>query len=278
MKKAMAAALVAVLLASVPLVSCAVVVVRGSGNMATNEYNFSDFTRVEVGSAFQVDIEQSDSYSVSVTADDNLFSYISVYKQGKTLKMGLKTAQFVNVTIKAKITIPQLSALDLSGAVQGTVSGFSSTENMDIKLSGASVLKLVSISLGDVEFDVSGASHIDGDITANDVNFDLSGASSVQVLGSASDIVVDASGACYVLLDNFAVNNADVSLSGASTGVVNMDGRLDADLSDASRLRYIGEPTMGQISTSGDSTLSQIFPGSDVNSGHQSIHAAANPL
>jgi len=75
--------------------------------------------------------------------------------------------------------------------------------------------------------------------------------------GSASDIAVEADGASRVKLAGFTVNNADVNLGGASTGTVNLDGRLDADLSGASKLEYIGEPTMGAINTSGGSKLSK---------------------
>ena len=75
--------------------------------------------------------------------------------------------------------------------------------------------------------------------------------------GSASNIVVDASGVSRVKLAAFPVSNADVTLSGASSGTVNLDGILDADLSGASKLSYIGEPTMGIINTSGASTVSE---------------------
>ena len=55
----------------------------------------------------------------------------------------------------------------------------------------------------------------------------------------------------------FPVNNTDVKLSGASTGTVNLSGKLDADLSGASKLNYSGEPTVGAINISGGSTLSK---------------------
>ncbi len=251
------AVLIAVLLVSGLLVGCAGVV-KGSGNLDTQEFNFRDFARVEVGYAFEVEITQSSSYSVSITADDNLFDYILVSKQGTTLKIVLKPAlHYASTKLQARITMPQLYGLALSGATRGTVSGFSSTDNIDIEVSGASSLNLVEMSAGDVEFDISGASRVTGEITAGDVEFDVSGASTVQLEGSASDIVVDASGASHVKLAAFPVSNADVSLSGASSGTVNLDGRLDADLSGASKLLYIGEPTMGDIDISGASTLSK---------------------
>jgi hypothetical protein len=70
-------------------------------------------------------------------------------------------------------------------------------------------------------------------------------------------MVADVSGASRLNLGDFKVNDADVTLSGASSGTVNTGGRLDANLSGASKLSYIGEPTVGDINTSGASTLSK---------------------
>ena len=133
--------------------------------------------------------------------------------------------------------MPQLSGLTVSGASRGDIYDFSSTE--------------------DVSIEVSGASRVNGDITAGNVEFDISGASTIQLEGSANDMVASVSGASRLNLGSFTVNNANVDFSGASSGTVNLDGRLDADLSGASRLWYIGEPTMGTIDTSGASTISK---------------------
>jgi len=226
------------------------------GSLETKQYDFSDFDRVHIGYAFEVEISEASSYGISITANDNLFEYIQVTKEGETLNIGLKTGINLGpVTLKAEITIPQLRGLRLSGTTRGTVTGFSSTENLDIEVAGASSLYLVDILAGDVKFEVSGASRVTGDITASDTDFDISGASTAQLEGSAIDIVVDASGASLVKLAAFLANNADVKLSGDSRLTVNLDGRLDADLSSASELYYIGEPIMGKINTSGDSTL-----------------------
>jgi hypothetical protein len=210
----------------------------GSGNLETEAYAFSDFTEIEIGSAFEFEIQQSSSYNISITADDNVMDYVQVSQVGQTLKIGLgRFGPIGLVTLRASVAMPELLDLTVSGASRGTVSGFSSTEDVDIT--------------------VSGASRVNGDITAGDVEFDISGASTVQLDGSANDMVADVSGASRLNLDDFTVNNADVDFSGASSGTINLDGRLDADLSGASRLWYIGEPTMGTIDTSGASTISE---------------------
>jgi hypothetical protein len=212
----------------------------GSGSLETEAYAFSDFTEIEIGSAFQFEIRQSSSYSINVTADDNVMEHVQISKDGQTLKIGLRTGLGiflgpVSATLRASVTMPQLRELTASGASHGTVSGFSSTEDLDIT--------------------VSGASRVTGDMTAGNVHFGISGASTIQLEGSADDIDANVSGASRLNLEVFTVHNADINFSGASSGTVNLDGRLDANLSGASTLWYIGEPTMGDINTSGASTV-----------------------
>lgn len=211
-------------------------VLIGSGNLETEQYSFSNFTRVEVSSAFEFEIEQSGSYGVNVTADDNVIEHVQVSQEGQTLKIRLVgVASLRLVTLRASVNMPQLHGLAVSGASRGTVSGFSSSEDLNIT--------------------VSGASRVTGDITAGDVEFDVSGASTVQLEGSAGDMIAIVSGATTFNLEDFTVDNADVSVSGASTSTISLDGRLDANVSGASTLLYIGDPVMGTINVSGASTL-----------------------
>ncbi len=256
MKRKIAVILVAALIPG--LVAGCGFEITGSGNLQTEDFAFSDFTRVDVGSTFEVEILQAASYSVSVTADDNLFQYIQVSKEGETLKIGLRPFSiFGHRTLKARVTLPELNGVELSGASRGTVSAFSSNHDLDIQVSGASSLELADISCGDASFDVSGASTVTGELSAANAGFDVSGASTIQLEGSAGDITADVSGASRARFAAFPVNNADITLSGASTCSLELDGRLDADLSGASRLEYSGEPTMGTINTSGASTISE---------------------
>ncbi len=209
----------------------------GSGDLMSEERDFSDFTAVSVGWAFDVEITRSDSYSVNITADDNLFEYIEVSKTGDTLTIGLRWGYgYRSVTNKADITTPELYELRFSGATHGSVEGFSSTRNFLVALSGASSLS------GDYT-------------TTGDAEFDLSGASSLELEGGANDLLIRASGASRLELSEFPVRDANVDLSGASRATVNLDGRLDADVSGASTLLYLGDPTLGEIDTSGGSTV-----------------------
>ena len=126
---------------------------------------------------------------------------------------------------------------------------------LDITVSGASSIKLVKISAGDVTFDVSGASGVTGDIEAKNMELEVSGASTTQLEGLAESLAADVSGASNLELADLKVDNADVILSGASNATINLDGRLDAELSGASTLEYIGEPALGIMDITGASKL-----------------------
>ena len=227
--------------------------------LVTEDQDFKDFTIVSVGHAFEVKITQSSTYSINITADEYVsvsetgkdeytreltFDYIQVTKTDNTLTVGLKpgyTYQPTHLTrplvLRAEIEMPQLHELSLSGATHGTVEGFISTHELVLAISGASYLDL-DTSAGDIEIHLSGASHLNGE-------------------GSASNLVAEVLGASHLDLSALPVQDADVLLSGASWATISLDGQLDADLSGASHLQYIGEPIMGNIQTSGDSTVEQ---------------------
>ena len=232
--------------------------VIGSGNLQTLEMDFSDFTDIEVGYTFDVDISRADSYLVQIHVDDNLLDYLDVNKSGNTLHIGLKPNQsYANITSEATINLPDLHRLSLSGASKAYVGDFSFSHSMDFDLSGASHMDISSMETGDTHFELSGASHASGSIEMADGRFNLSGASSVDLEGSGDDVSIEASGASRVELADLPVTDATVNLSGASRATINSSGRLDCDLSGASTLSYIGNPTIGNINTSGGSTIRQ---------------------
>ena len=89
-------AIIIVAIVAAAAVICTLLIVRGlpggligSGNLETEEYAFTNFTKVEISSAFEFEIKQSSSYSINVTADDNVMEYVQVSQVGQTLKIGL---------------------------------------------------------------------------------------------------------------------------------------------------------------------------------------------
>jgi len=228
-----------------------------TGSVVTREMDFSDFANVEVDCAFRVEITHSDSYRVTVTANKKLFDHIDVTKSGNTLRVSLKLFHlrfYMRPILEVRIAMPILNRLRLAGATRSMVRGFSSQEGLDLNLSGASRLD-VDMEAGEAKCEVSGASRVSGSMKVGDAEFTLSGASRAELSGSANNVILSAWGASKLDLADFTLNDASVHLKGASRAMINVNGKLDLDMSGASRLNYIGDPTLRDVSVSGASRL-----------------------
>jgi len=213
-------------------------IIIGSGNLTTRNFDLSDFTEIAAQSGFQLEVVQSSTFSVEVTADDNAIDYIDVYKSGNTLKIRPQwNRSFRSVTLRARVTMPDLYEIKLSGGSGASISSFSSSHDLSVGLSGGSSLA--------------------GDIIAVDTYIALSGGSQVNLQGTADDLDVNGSGGSQLELGAFPVNNADINLSGGGIATVSVNGTLDVNLSGGSHVTYIGEPTSIDTNLSGASTISK---------------------
>ena len=233
----------------------------GSGEVITEKKDFTNFTTLDISSAFEVDITQSSTYSVVIKADEDLFDYIEVTQTGSKLKIYLSPHHiFTDFTLgkrvlKAEISMASLHELEISGASKGTVTGFKSASPLKLNVSGATSLKLTDIAAGDTDCEVSGASKLTGNLTAGYADFNVNGASSMDLSGVANDMELEVSGASRAELEEFRVRNVDVNLSGASETTVYVSETLDIEVSGASRLYFVGNPTLGETDISGASTI-----------------------
>ncbi len=246
--------------------------------MATKEYSNQGFRRLSISGPFEVDIRRGD-YRVSITTDP--FKRVVVVQEGETLDIRLAwlysllgfLTWYTRPSIR--ITMPELAGLRLAGASRGEVGDFAmgdfrleatgasqlrlgnlTVASFELKAVGASVLDFKEVSGERARLELTGASRVTGALKlAGDMRLRLVGASQVDMYGGAQDAEVDAAGASKVTLDNFNLHDARVKLVGASRAVVKLDGRLDASLAGASTLNWYGNPTMGDISAVGASTI-----------------------
>ena len=144
---------------------------------------------------------------------------VTVNKTGGKLFIGLKPGNYedMDMVLRAKITMPELNEVVLSGGSHCTAGEFDSTKFI----------------------------------------LSLSGGSHATLRGSTDMLMASGSGGSHLKLANFKVENANVTLSGASHATINMEGTLNADLSGGSHLYYRGNPTMGSIQNTGGSEVSR---------------------
>jgi hypothetical protein len=293
MKKSIVVFISLLILVALFSTSCSAIFrTTGAGKIMDKTYDFTNFTGIQISDALQFEIKQADSYSVVISAHENVFEHLNIHQSDNTLIIGMKFFPYNTFGTKITITMPQLSKLAASGACDGTATGFDSNNDLEISLSGASDLN-TDLKAGKTKLGMSGEAKIIGDLTATDTQINLSGAcdlnmilntgetvisatgsgdfrgtlqaldcqitlmgaSTCELTGSAGNTVIKASGASEMNSPNLVLQSANVSLDGASDASIHTDGTLNIDISGASTLNYTGSPTMGIISVSGASEI-----------------------
>lgn len=187
--------------------------VEGSGKVATEQRSVSDFSKVDVGGVFQVEIVAGKDYSVEVQADDNLLPLIRTEVRGDTLQISSEKRFNTRNDIKVRITAPNIEGIETSGASKVNASAIKS-EALAIDTSGASKVSLAG-ETRQLNIQVSGASNIDAsNLNAVDADVDASGASKVSIIATGN-LKTEASGASSI---TYSGNPANVEkhTSGAS--------------------------------------------------------------
>ena len=212
---------------------------QNKGPQATRTLKVSDFTKLSMGSAFKINVAQGSSFRVTVSGREDDLEDLEYSVSRGTLKLGYKSTKWNRNRegVRVEVTMPALDGVDFSGATTAKVQGFRGGRGMDI--------------------DVSGASKVEMDFSADRVSVDLSGASRLTLTGKAERLEGEMSGASTFDGKDFPVKEANLEASGASSASVVASNALQADASGASRIRYSGSVSQVRSSTSGASSISR---------------------
>ncbi len=177
---------------------------RGSGRIVEESRSVRDFSAIELSGAGSLVIVQGRTESLTIEADNNILPFVRSDIEGRTLVLGLDFRGSVSTSRRIRY---QLSVRDLD----------------DIQISGAS----------DVSIDY---------LDTRELYVNMSGASSLRIAGIVDVQVIDMSGASRFEGMDFESLATDVNASGASTAIVNVLDQLDARLSGASWVQFVGRP------------------------------------
>jgi len=139
-------------------------------NLPTQQYAVTNFTGVDVGAHFEVNIDPGEQHSVSIAAQPGTRELLVVEVRKGVLNLGFSKRVRNPGDVIVDIVMPALDYLGVSGAADVEVMrGFSAEQ---------------------LRLDGSGAVNIEIDINANTIITDLSGASDLDIAGRTLRISV----------------------------------------------------------------------------------------
>lgn len=179
---------------------------KGSGNIITQDRDLRDFSAVEVGGVFQVEIVAQKDFSVQIEGDDNLLPLVETTVENGRLEISTTKRIKASKPIIVRISAPNIEELQASGA--------SKVKIADLKNSALRV--------------------------------DMSGASKADLSGETSELTIDVSGASNVEAEGLNAVTASIEASGASKVAVAVSQDLKSEASGASKITYVGSPTVSK--------------------------------
>ncbi len=210
--------------------------IKGSGNITTENRTITGkFTGIDVSSAIEVTLEQSDKTEIIVEADDNLQNTIvTEVKDGKLIISNKSYINIQNGIRKVLVKMPIIDNLEASSA--------------------SSIKSKNTITGNQIYIQSSSAATINLNLEIDTINCKSSSGSTIKLKGMALKVETQASSGssikCFRLLANEVI--ADAS-SGANIEV-HPALSLKAEASSGASINYdIVPKTINQKSTSGGS-------------------------
>ncbi len=201
--------------------------VRGSGDIETEERNVSGFSEIEFTGMGNLIITQGEEESLLVEADDNILPLIETDVSGNELTIRFRRGySFVPVkNINFYLCVVDLNKISMSGA------GRVDCEGLDTDR---------------FEFDISGVGDIDFNINANEISTKSTGAGDLTLSGKVDSQSVNISGVGKYNAKELESKGCKIEVSGAGSATVNVTEELDVNISGVGNVYYIGVPIVKQ--------------------------------
>jgi hypothetical protein len=209
------------------LVGCTLV--RGSGDVISEERDVSGFDSILVQGGGILEIVQTDDEGLTITADENLLEYIETDVKGDTLEITIRdpnTQIMPSEDIRYEVRLRDLNEVDVDGSVDIVCEGML-TDDVKLDISGSSSVAFSSLDADSLELSISGSadSTIDGEIAEQ--RLDISGSGDFQH-------------------GELRSRSSRVSISGSGDVTVWATDELDIDVSGSGNVSYYGSPTVSQ--------------------------------
>jgi hypothetical protein len=170
--------------------------VEGSGQAASEHRAIGAATVLEVEGDVRIEMRFGDEPGVELTGDDNLLPLVETQMERGRLLIRTKEDVDPALPLVARVTLPRLTKIEGSGAVDIDVSGIEG-DALDIELSGSGEI-VAKGKVDHLRVDISGSGEANlEELQARAVELDLSGSADVD-LGAPETLDVDVSGSATV--------------------------------------------------------------------------------
>lgn len=160
-----------------------------AGDEVSKSYDYTGFDKITISGVYQIDVTVGSSFSIDLSGPENEMARAEVKLRGHSLDLGQRRRHRGEKRnrdgIRATISLPSLSGLDVSGVVDGDITGVDA-DHLEIDISGVGDID-VSGSCKSLDAHVSGVGELDAsDLECRVVTVKVSGVGDAKVYASES--------------------------------------------------------------------------------------------
>ena len=224
--------------------------IEGDGNIVTRTYDVTAFNEISTSLPATVNFTIADSYSCTVSVDENLFDYLDIKVKDNELLLGkqkedksthLKATQFV-----IEVTAPSLEIVNLAGS--GTFNANSPLEakKFEANVAGSGDIAFhKTVTAQKVELNVAGS----GDLVCNELIADkldcnIAGSGDLKIVSGQvreGEAGVAGSGDIVLTCD---IDNLDANIAGSGDIKARVSGKLTYAIIGSGDIGYYGNPVV----------------------------------
>jgi len=209
-------------------------IVRGSGNVITEERSVSGFEYIDFNGAGEIFIEQGSEEKLVIEAEDNILPKITNKVENSVLTLGIDTKITGEQVIPTKKMVFRLTVITLSG----------------LNINGAATLNVKQLFAGDFEFNVNGTGNATfEDFQAEKLTVEIDGGGNVTFKGLVPEQVVVINGAGDYNAGDLQTGDTSITFNGAGKSTVWVLDDLAIEINGAGSVDYYGDPHVTQSIT-----------------------------
>lgn len=236
---------------------CSIFGVVGSGNIVTRTYNDSNFAVVYCAGIENITVKTGTNYEISITADDNLLSNISVSVTTNVLMIEDDVNLIPTRDIEVVITMPYTAGVAMLGTGKFSNTGVLVTTNFLLTSIGTGPIFLNISNTGTNLIFVSGTGPLTLTGNAGIVQLNMTGTGNAYFSGTASDLNLTLTGTGTAYLTNMTCPTADISLTGTGNAWLNVSSSIDGVMTGTGSLYYRGNPVVN-VTRTGTGSVNRI--------------------
>lgn len=228
--------------------------IKGNGKATKKTFSIEEYNQISVAGAMSFEYSQSTGAPyLEITLDENLFEYLDVRVEGKTLKISPKTDKSQKyqspfnlkaTTFKIVSNSKELKKLDIAGSGNFTVKSSLKGNNLELNTAGSgSMLFAQNLTLNKLKLNLAGSGNINiTQLKAPEASCNIAGSGSISLAGTADEAAYNLSGSGKIEAYDFVAQTVSCNIAGSGSAEVHAEKKLNANIIGSGNVYYKGTP------------------------------------